>query len=185
MMELVTPYLEYIDSWKNIAKGKSIFLDSDAIISLLKFGADKSILEIFNNLKCNLWIINPVEIELKRTDSGKERFVRETFLVENNIPNYPFWQYNEIMKMVDVIRFYMQNLRKYPSPTDLYLGASISKLSSTKNSLLLTGNTNDFPLPLFSREAHLILQNRFTYKILSFISVNQAILSDFISQTPA
>lgn len=184
-MTKIPTYLDNINDWRDIVKDKSIILDSDTIIALLKFGAQGSILKTFKNLKCDLWTINPVEIELKRTDSSKERLERETFLVENNVITYPFWQQKEIMDMTDIVRLYLQNLRKYPSPTDLYLGASISKLSSTNTTYLLTGNTTDFPLPLFKRDAHLILQNRFTYKILSFISADQDVLKEFKSQTPS
>ena len=46
----IPTYLDNINDWRDTVKGKSIILDSDTIIALLKFGAQ----EIFKNLKCDL-----------------------------------------------------------------------------------------------------------------------------------
>ncbi len=179
MSEQIETFLHEVPDWKEIISSeKFVLFDSDAVIAILKYKAD-GVMDEFHKKGVSCFTIHPVEVELKRTNSQNERSARELWLQKHDVGNYPFWKDESIMKKVEEIRMYLQNLGRYPTPIDLYLGAIIGKFSTNKKTYLLTGNTNDFPLPLFRREAYIILQTKFTYKILVFLSVDLGILENF------
>ncbi len=136
-----------------------------------------NIFDKFKEIGCSNATIHPVRMELMRTNKGKDRAQRQALLDLYEFEDIPL-NHPDMQNYIDRIRVFLENQERYPSPTDLYLASTISKYSRS-NTLLLTGNTNDFPLPLFKRESFLILQNKYTYKLLSFIRIEGDVLEKF------
>ncbi|MBU2523850.1 hypothetical protein KKG71_01515 [Patescibacteria group bacterium] len=64
----IVPYISATVDWREIVKGNHIILDTDAFISILKFGAENIFAE-FNRLKTVVCLLHPVIIELRNTNS--------------------------------------------------------------------------------------------------------------------
>ena len=110
------------------------------------------------------------------TNSATEKLRRSRLLAQ--------YDFTELALTPDVVRSAGQiqeslPIKSTPSPTDLYLGGTVSQ-HHNESWLLLTANIKDFPLPLYNRKGYMLLQNNTNIKLLSFLCVDRAgLLSEF------
>lgn len=176
MKSKIEPYLKDIPIWQNLVKDRYVILDTDSVIAILEYGANIQLMEEFISINVDLSTINLVGIELMNTNSEAKRTQRLSFMELLKVQDLPIYNDKSVQENVGILQSYLQNEQKYPSPTDLLLAATLVRYN--QNAYLLTGNTTDFPLPLFKRVAFLILQNKFTYKILTFLQVDMLIFNE-------
>lgn len=155
-------------SWEEIVKGKWIILDANVIINIIKYGPE-DILEKFKELNTTLCTLQPVFLELNRTDKPIERVKRNNFL--NNV---------EIIRLTSDIIDGSEKIQKdmwiescYPEPEDLYLAAGIYKLTPNKKTLLATSNLIHFKEPLFRKEGFILLTNQNSVCVISLLTFNR------------
>lgn len=163
-----------IISWKDVASNKWILFDTDAIISILAFNSTV-ILENMKSKKVKFLYIHPVYLELMNTNRATEKLTRSKLLLDYYFVNVSL--NSKHFDLADVIQKSMP-LKSTPSPADLYLGSVIAKFESN-NALLLTANIKDFPMPLFKRLGHVLLQNDTNIKLSTLLSVDKKYLIDF------
>jgi len=158
------PYPTEVQGWKTVAADKWIIFDTDAVISILEFG-QLYILDELKELHAEFVYINPVLLELMNTNDAKRKLQRSKVLVDYDFIELPLHQ--EEIKLAGRIQKSLP-LRCQPSPTDLYLGGTLAR-HHEENRLLLTANIKDFPLPIYTRKGHLLLQNDHSLKTLSLL----------------
>lgn len=156
-----------VKGWKSIVKDKWLLVDSDAIISIIAFNQEY----IFDELKAlnvSLLYIHPVLLELMNTNSPATKLQRSKLLVDYDFTELSIKD-TEMKSSAQIQR--SLPLTCQPSPTDLYLGSIIAK-HNEKDRLLLTANIRDFPLPLYTREGHIILQSDTNIKTLTILCLD-------------
>lgn len=164
----IDPFIDSISDWKRIIKNKHVLFDACAIIKLIDFKAE-SILAQFIKLDCTLTYINPVFIELMRTDRLPDRIERSRILNE-----YGFVQIAmtpSMLKKASDIQEELHAVNCHPDPEDIYLGATINILKNDQ--YLITNNHKHFPSPIYKRQAQIIIQNDREMQILSILSYNE------------
>lgn len=153
-------------NWEKIIENKWILLDTNTIINLIKYNDTENFLEITNTLNSSLITLQPVVLELNRTNSKGDRIKRNQFL--NFIDVLGIDQ--SIKNNSELIQKDMWLEDYYPEPVDLYLASAIKKFSNGKT-LLATANLDDFREPLFKKEGFIILsdiKSTCTISLLSF-----------------
>lgn len=155
-------------AWENIVQNKWIILDTNTIINLIKYKDTEKFLEITDKLKVNLITLQPVVLELNRTNEKGERIKRNQFL--NSIDVLPIDE--SIRSNAGFIQKDMWLEDYYPEPTDLYLASTIKKFSNGKT-LLATSNLDDFREPLFKKEGFLILSSKKSICPISLLSFQE------------
>lgn len=161
-------YPTEITGWKNVLQGKWVIFDSDAIVSIL---ANKQ-QYVFDQLKsvCTGFLyIHPVLLELMNTNSSLEKLSRTKLLIDFDFVKLPLTK-SEIDFATQIQESLPLNCQ--PSPTDLYLGGSTAHYANG-NTFLITANIKDFPMPIYTREGHIILQTDNSLKVLTILSVNK------------
>jgi len=164
----ISPVLNDSPDWKNVCKLKHVLFDTDAIISIIEFGA-QSLFDEFKNIKATNCYIHPTYTELLATDNSTKRVLRQNLILKKDFNMLPLTK-NEFDNASNA-QTWLALKKCYPSPTDLYLAGRLASFQHDKI-LLLTGNISDFPYPLFERKAIIILQNEKQMKILSFLNIN-------------
>jgi predicted nucleic acid-binding protein len=162
-----------IQDWKPVVKDKWLLLDTDALISILAFNQE-NIFEELISLNVQLLYIHPVLLELMNTVDAKEKLRRTKLLYDYDFTELPL--NDREMKLSTQIQKSLP-LKCQPSPTDLYLG-SIIATHNQKDRLLLTANIKDFPMPVYTREGHVLLQNNTNLKLLTILCLDKATLVD-------
>lgn len=167
------PYTNNLPDLEGAVKGKHILLDSDAIISCLDYKAR----DLFSDLvtyDASLVIIQPVLIELLNTNRNNERLERlqliEDYKMKDKIT------LRQATQHANRIQEYLQKVRRYPSPTDIYLGATLASFNHN-GILLCTSNISDFPQPLFKRRSGVVLENETSSKNVWFLSLEHSELN--------
>ncbi|PJE58202.1 MAG: hypothetical protein COU81_02010, partial [Candidatus Portnoybacteria bacterium CG10_big_fil_rev_8_21_14_0_10_36_7] len=143
-------------------KDKFLLFDTDAIISIISYKAEK-IFDELKSLNVTNCYIHPVYAELLRTQSNAERIKRQSV-----ISKFLFQKLPLVKKDFDnasLIQIWLFNKQRYPSPTDLYMAGKLESYPHN-DILLLTSNLNDFLHPLFKRTASIVLQNTVQTKII-------------------
>lgn len=169
------PYISSLPKLETTLKEKHILLDSDFFISILAFKVEEILAHLIR-LKTGLSIIQPIQIELMRTDKVSNRAQRLRLIEDYHIDTLPL-QY-AFQHAADV-QSYLYNKGIYPSPIDIYLGAMLAHFNQ-ENILLCTGNISHFPEPLYRRETCIILQNSTNSKNLWFLSLNRSELNSVV-----
>lgn len=167
------PYPTEVQSWKTVVPDKWLIFDSDAIISILAFGQ----IHIFDELKelgVSFVYIHPCLLELMNTNQSEEKLRRTKLLVDYDFLELPLTQ-NEV-KLASRIQRSLP-LKCQPSPTDLYLGGFLARHNGGDR-LLLTANIKDFPLPIYTRKGHILLQSDTNLKTLSILCTDNSMLID-------
>jgi len=156
-------------SWEKIIANKWVILDTNTIINLIKYNSVEYFLEKSKALNINLLTLQPVVLELYRTNSPIERIKRNQFLnfievlgITTDLKN----KSEEIQK-----KMWIENY--YPEPTDLYLASAIHKYSNNSKTLLATSNLDDFREPLFHRNGFITLSDNKSICTISLLSFNQ------------
>ena len=165
----IAPFLNNLPAWESSVKNKHILFDADAVISILEYGAVE-LCEVFTKLNVTFCIIHPVYVELLKTDNPNKRLDRQDFLNQFKFQFLPLTA-KEMDKAKDIQAYLLFSKSYTASPTDLYLGGRLSTLDS-KNIYLFTSNLSDFPMPLYKRDAGIILQSAKSSKILHLLSMN-------------
>jgi len=153
--------------WKKIVKGKWILLDANAIINIIKYGSD-SFLDIIKDLGVTLFTLQPIILELNRTNDRAERMKRNIFL--DNV---------EKLSLDKILIEESEGIQKtmwlddyYPEPEDLYLASAIKKYSNGKT-FLATSNLDDFREPLFDKKGYILLKNEKSVCVISLLTFNE------------
>lgn len=146
-------YDSEISPWQDVVKGKWIIFDTDAIISITAF-KQISILEDLQKVAAGFAIIHPVQLELLNTNSGPERLARNKLISDFNFVEIPLKAQH--FAAASTIQTNMP-VTSQASPADLYLGSVLSTHHDDR--LILTANIKDFPMPIYPRVGHVLLQN--------------------------
>jgi len=162
-------YSTSFKDWKSFINGQWIIFDSDAVISILEFGQENIFDELHEKLAGFVYI-NPVLLELMNTNDPKRKLQRSKVLVD--------YDFIELSLTDTEIRLAAQiqkslPLSCQPSPTDLYLGGTLAR-HHEENRLLMTANIKDFPLPIYTRKGHILLQNEKSIKTLSLLCLDKS-----------
>lgn len=162
--------------WRRVVQNKHLIFDTDAIITLLAFQAE----DIFNRLKdlnVTFNYIHPVVLELMATGSQAEKSKRTSVLLDYDFTMLPIAAKEQSLA-VQIQSARPLNYKGNPSVADYYLAAALAKYAHT-DSLLLTSNVKDFPLPLFPRKAVIPLTNMSDLKTVAILGFDQSKLTDF------
>jgi len=165
------PYPTESQGWRSVLGDKWLILDSDAVISILS----NNQLYVFDEIKeagVNLLYIHPVLLELMNTNSATDKLRRTKLLVDYDFTELPLTA-TEIRLAARIQK--SLPLKCQPSPTDLYLGGTLAR-HNNGNTFLLTANIRDFPMPIYSREGHVIIQTDFNLKTLTILSIDHSML---------
>lgn len=152
-------------SIKNL-EGKFILLDTDFLVSLLRY-KQTQIMDNLRKLQASFVTIEPVNLELMNTNSQKERLARSRLLKEYKIEFVPLDK--SIVENAKVLQEKQAEINCYPSVVDLYLGATLMKFANGKT-LLATSNLKDFSEILFRRDHHIILETERSSKLAWLLS---------------
>lgn len=176
-MTSLPPFLINSPRWDTEIANKHLLFDTDSIIQILEYKAEK-IFDVFTKNTITPCTIDPVTVELKNTNNPIE------FAKRQNLIN----KYLETLPLIDKdfsngknIQTWLASQKIYKaSPTDIYLGGKLAFFKHN-NILLLTGNISDFPYPLYDRVNRIILQNeqhscvlhilRFVHSVISIPSM--------------
>lgn len=158
--------------WQKVVKDKWLIFDADAIISIIEFKAE-ILLETFKKLGCTFVYIHPVLLELMNTDTATKRLQRSALLTKWNFTQLGIHQPEQdlsdrIQKSLPI------KIKSRPSATDFYLGGTLARYAQSHKALLLTSNTKDFPMPIFTREGFINLQNDTDVKAISLLDVDSS-----------
>ena len=168
MKKRCVPIVESGDcDWKKIVRGKWILLDTNAIINIIKYGAD-SFLETIKDLEVTLFTLQPIILELNRTNDRTDRMKRNNFL--DNVEKLGLDQ--TLIKESEGIQKSMWLDDYYPEPEDLYLASAIKKYSNGKT-FLATSNLDDFREPLFERKGYILLKNEKSVCVISLLTFKE------------
>lgn len=167
-MKTLPPFLSELPQWQGLIKGRHVIFDTNAIVAILKYKAE-DILEQFSMLEITPCIIHPVFIELINTNNVIERTSRQAMLDKYNFFKLPLLEGD--LKNASRIQIWLAANDCYPGPTDIYLGAKLASFAHD-NIVLLSGNISDFPFPLFTRSAVVLLQNNKHTQALHFLSID-------------
>jgi len=154
-------------NWKKIVKGKWILLDANAVINIIKYDPD-SFLEIIKDLEVTLFTLQPIILELNRTNDRTERMKRNIFL--NNVEKIGLDQ--GLIQKSEEIQEKMWLDDYYPESEDLYLASAIKKYSNGKT-FLATSNLSDFREPLFEKKGFILLKNEKSVCTISLLIFRQ------------
>lgn len=159
-----------LHSWKDVLKDKWLILDTNAIINFIKYGSDSNFIKKTKKLNITLLTLQPVILELYRTNNPADRIKRNKFL--NHI---------EVLDITADLKTKSEYIQKkmwlenyFPEPTDLYLASAINKFSNGKT-FLGTSNLDDFREPLFQRNGFITLSDNKSICTISLLSFNQTI----------
>ncbi len=158
------------EDWRKIVVGKHLLFDSDAIISIMAFKA-RTLMNELKSLGVTFTFNSPIILELMNTNSEKERIVRAELLAEYDFLELPLTSI-EIKNAERIQRSLPTNVKGRPSVIDLYIAGTLAHYATGKM-LLLTSNTKDFPMPVFTREGFIQLFNQTDVKSISLIGFNK------------
>lgn len=159
-----------LHSWRNVLKNKWLILDTNAIINLIRYDSNNDFIKKSKTFNITLLTLQPVVLELYRTNSPSDRIKRNKFLNHIQVLDITIDLKNkseEIQK-----KMWLENY--FPEPTDLYLASAIHKFSNGKT-LLGTSNLDDFREPLFKRNGFITLSDNRSTCTISLLSFNQNI----------
>jgi predicted nucleic acid-binding protein len=162
-------YPTEIAGWKKVVPDKWILFDTDAIISILKFEQEYIFNELYK-LGAKFVYIHPVLLELMNTDNPRQKLQRTKLLRDYRFLELPL--HADEIKLAGQIQNSLP-LKCQPSPTDLYLGGTLAR-HPHENCLLLTANIKDFPMPVYKRKGHILLQSDQNVKVLSLLVIDKA-----------
>jgi len=165
---------KYLDvtGWKDLVKNRHIILDTDFIIKTIEYGAE-DVFDEFEKQNARYCIIQPVELELLNVKENKVRAARSALL---KIKNFLHITLHPVMfKNIKEIQRINAELGTYSSVTDMYLASCMDHFNNGQT-LLLTGNAQDYPSPLFIREGYLILQDSKKIRTFCFLKINKDLL---------
>lgn len=172
----------YIDgnSWKDLIKSKKVIFDSDALITILDKQAN-DLIKIFEELKVLKCIIEPVKIELNATNNKLMQVERQDFILKNRFSSLPFPQKQaEFFKFINSVQLFLSDKKHSISVVDLFL---IGYLHTYSDSVLLTGNIQDFKFSIFKRIGIIVVQNNDGAKVLYLLTLNKAQLDKYQKTT--
>lgn len=157
-------------SWET-ENSKNILLDTDAVVSIMAYESSEhsTIMSYLLRKNMTLHVIHPVIIELLKSENVVERVKRQTFLNKYRIETLPIIK-EQFNLSLDIFTWLAENKYYKASVTDLYLAGTLMKYNKS-GLYLLTANISDFPLPLFSREACILLQNNNSSNLLYFLKI--------------
>jgi hypothetical protein len=157
--------------WQGVVSGKNLIFDTDVIVSVIAFEAGE-LMDELKKLRVTFNYINPVLLELMNTENGADKLKRNKLLTDYNFLELPMTA-TEIAHANRIQASFPLGIKGRPSPTDYYLGGFLARYDNG-NTLLLTSNVKDFPLPIFTREAFIPLINATDFKAISIIGLDSA-----------
>lgn len=166
-------YIWASSDWKTSCSGKCILFDTNAIIALIEYKAQK-LMEDLGQCGAYGAYIHPVQVELLATQKELLRLERSDFMTVNGFNPLPLTS-----KHLELAIRLQAELNKYqcqPEPTDLYLGSVLAAHIGDKM-LILTGNVSDFPYPIYQRVGQIILQGNKSNQVLSLLDVDRSVLN--------
>lgn len=155
--------------WKEIIKGKWVILDANAIINIIKYDCADHFLKIVEEYGVTLCTLQPIVLELNRTDRREERLKRNNFL--SNVEILPLD--SKLRGMSEKIQEQMWAEEYYPEPEDLYLASAIYRYTNNKRTLLATSNLDDFREPLFEKNGYILLKDKKSVCVISLLTFKQ------------
>lgn len=161
---------ENID-WKSLLADKWLLWDTSAIIKVIKFEGEGIFGELKNNKTENVYI-HPVQLELLATKVKQDSLKRSAIMAEY-LEIMPFT--NKELVMARKLQTAIGTIAQ-PSPSDLYIGATLAASSSDKF-FLITHNIKDFPAPYFVKECYITLYTDLGICSLAILSFNKTSLS--------
>lgn len=164
---MLSAYSSEIQPWKSVVEGKWVIFDTDAIASIMVFDR----LDLMDELKgvaSGFAVIHPVQLELFRTNSSKERIARMKLLNDYDFVEIPL-NSRELRAAMDIQK--SLPVTSQPSAVDLYLGATL--INHHNDRLVLTANIKDFPMPMYPRVGHMLLQDDRKTKLFTFLSLDR------------
>lgn len=162
-------YPTEVANWTTLVPDKWILFDADAVISILEFN-QQHIFDELQQLNAEMAFINPVLLELMNTNDPKRKLQRTKLFTDYEFLELPI--HSQEIKLARQIQKSLP-FKCQPSPTDLYLGGTLAK-HHNNNCLLLTANIKDFPMPIYKRKGHILLQNDHSLKTLSLLTVDSS-----------
>lgn len=164
----MTEYASEINPWQTIVKDKWVIFDTDAIISITAF-KQTDVLEDLQKVAAGFALIHPVQLELLNTNSSTERLSRNKLLADFDFIELPLQ--NRHFEAATQIQASMP-LSSRASPADLYLGSVL--IDHHDDRLILTANIKDFPMPIYPRVGHILLQDDHKVKLLTLLSMDKS-----------
>lgn len=147
-------------------RNKWLIFDAVAVIYLLN-NEQKYILDELKKEKVEFLYIHPVLLELMATNNPSDKVERAKLLID-----YDFTELNLTRNEIKLAYRIQKSLplKCQPSPTDLYLGGTLG--SHTSNTYLVTANIKDFPMPVYTRHGHIIVQSNNNLSTLTILSLD-------------
>lgn len=163
--------LSDLPEWKHVVKDRHVYLGNDALVVFDLFGDAESILKGLKESTLGLLLINPVYLEFMNVNDDKEKMRRSQIISDLNLEMFPITKkiFDGAINLQD--RLPLKGCSS--SPTDLYLGACV--LNDIGDRCILTGNVKDFPMPIFKRLAHLVVEKDNAVRVLTFLTINKDI----------
>lgn len=159
------PVIDNVGDWHDIVKGKWIILDANVVINILKYKWN-DFFDVMKKSDVTLCTIQPILLELGRTNSLVERIKRNNFLSSVTVLPLTVDVLNGSQKIQE--KMWLDGF--YPEPEDLYLASIMEKYFVNRKTLLVTSNLDDFRKPLFTREGIIILEDKKSICPISLLS---------------
>jgi hypothetical protein len=154
--------------WRRFVVNKWLLWDACAIIKVIKYEAEEIFTELAKLHVTNIYI-NPVQLELLATVHEKDSIKRSGILAQY-FDLFPFGASQlEMAKKVQLATGAISQ----PSPTDLYLGATLATQNPALT-CLITENMKDFPADYFKRECYVTLHDNKTACSLAILTTKEA-----------
>jgi len=166
------PHTEHLFSPENLTirfENSHLLFDTVAVDQLIHFEAYGVMKKLFES-GAKFCYIHQVLLELMATDNAQKRIERQLFLSKYN--------FQKITHIDEVIRQFSMDLQEllhkldcHPSPTDLYLGASLNSFTTINKTYLVTGDAKDFPSPVYQKIGFIILSSNKHVRTLTVLGM--------------